>query len=301
MFARFLLLFLLVLALPVHGQQKKESRVPTHGLLWEVSGNGLKEPSYLFGTYHLLDKSFIDTMPHLLSRLMRAKQVVGEMVIDSMNNLLGGMMMAVMQNTMLNDLLSPEDYQLVAAEFKRTTGFSIEMVRMFKPMTIYIMLYGSKAKKAAAGIVTVSPEDMIDVYIQRDARSLGKPVIGLETLEDQMHALFDQFSLKRQAEMLVELVKDTVEDDADFKKITDCYFAEDLSCLKEMLSKEEVDPLEMRGLLDDRNTKWLKLLPKIMKERSSFIAVGALHLAGYEGLVAQLRKRGYRVERVAMH
>jgi uncharacterized protein len=301
MIVRFVLAFLLFFAVPSFAQKKKvTSRVPTHGLLWEISGNGLKEKSYLFGTYHLLTKDYIDTLPKLLSRLTRAKQVVGEMVIDSMD---AGFAMSALISAMspkpLNELLTPEDYQLVAKEFKNATGMSIEMMRLFKPMATYLLLYMQKAEKTSGNALTKS-DDMLEMYIQRDARSMGKPVVGLETIGDQVHALLDQFPLERQAEMLVELVKDSTNDEGDLKNVTDCYFAEDLACLKELMSKEVVDPMEMRGLLEDRNVKWMKLLPKIMKDCSSFIAVGALHLAGKEGLVSELRRKGYRVERVSL-
>jgi uncharacterized protein YbaP (TraB family) len=54
-------------------------------------------------------------------------------------------------------------------------------------------------------------------------------------------------------------------------------------------------PEEIKLLLDDRNKNWIMQLPGIMKEQPAFIAVGALHLAGENGLVALLRKQGYIV------
>jgi uncharacterized protein YbaP (TraB family) len=65
--------------------------------------------------------------------------------------------------------------------------------------------------------------------------------------------------------------------------------------------KEEMcpsTPEEEAALNKDRNHKWMKKLPEIMQEKSSFIAVGALHLAGEDGLLNLLEKSGYNVEQV---
>ena len=45
----------------------------------------------------------------------------------------------------------------------------------------------------------------------------------------------------------------------------------------------------------ERNDKWLAKLPGLMSERPLFVAVGALHLAGEEGLLRQLHAMGYKV------
>ena len=52
---------------------------------------------------------------------------------------------------------------------------------------------------------------------------------------------------------------------------------------------------EMKILLDDRNYKWMQQLPRLMQEKSLFVAVGALHLVGESGLVKQLQSKGYTV------
>jgi uncharacterized protein YbaP (TraB family) len=52
-------------------------------------------------------------------------------------------------------------------------------------------------------------------------------------------------------------------------------------------------------LIKDRNNKWMKVLPGLMKESSQFVAVGALHLAGPDGLITQLQNSGYKVTPVS--
>lgn len=53
---------------------------------------------------------------------------------------------------------------------------------------------------------------------------------------------------------------------------------------------------EFKKSVDDKNAEWVKKLPAFMKETSSFITVGAIHLGGINGLVKQLQKKGYKVK-----
>jgi uncharacterized protein YbaP (TraB family) len=74
------------------------------------------------------------------------------------------------------------------------------------------------------------------------------------------------------------------------------YFAQDLEGLWVLSNNNKEYVGDMKRLLDDRNNNWMKKLPALMKDKSQFIAVGALHLAGPVGLVYQLRKAGYTVK-----
>lgn len=51
-------------------------------LLWEVTGNGLSKPSYLFGTHHIAPVSVMDSVPGFASALASADKVYGEMVMS---------------------------------------------------------------------------------------------------------------------------------------------------------------------------------------------------------------------------
>lgn len=85
----------------------------TKALLWEISGNGLKESSYLFGTYHLLTGSYLSETPEINIPFKNAKGVVVEMVINS-SKLQSMGMMAIMPDKKISDLISPVDYKLVS-------------------------------------------------------------------------------------------------------------------------------------------------------------------------------------------
>lgn len=79
------------------------------------------------------------------------------------------------------------------------------------------------------------------------------------------------------------------------KELTAAYEAQDLDKMSELSSKDNEHPEFMEALVDKRNAEWLQKLPSIMNDAPSFIAVGALHLAGDKGIIEGLRKAGYTV------
>jgi uncharacterized protein YbaP (TraB family) len=147
--------------------------------------------------------------------------------------------------------------------------------------------------------LTANGEVLMDDYFQQMAGRNGKKVIGLESFETQLYALYGQFSLTRQAEMLSNFVgsKDAVM--AELISMNHAYRKEDLHELTSLLTANAYTPREIETLLDNRNKKWMEQLPAIMKSKQTFIAVGALHLTGPKGLVALLRKAGYEVRPIS--
>src|SRR3954471_1146657 len=105
-----------------------------NALLWKVSGKGLSQPSYLFGTYHFLTNAFIDTMPAVKAAYASSKAVVGELVIDSA--LQPSVMQAALLNgTTLKQLLPDTLYAKAAAWFKSEAGVDLMFFNGFNPIT----------------------------------------------------------------------------------------------------------------------------------------------------------------------
>ncbi len=286
---RTLLIFLCLfsLLLPLRAQQAHSI---DNTLLWEVSGNGLKQPSYLFGTFHLLGRDFLQKMPRVEEKFQKTQAVVGEMVIDS-SAILTSMSAMIMFNTTLDKLLSPEDYQLVAAYLKEVSGFEITPFNNMKPMTVQVLLSTMEWAKNNPGTGNDVP---MDAYFQQQAATQGRKVIGLETMEDQLQALYGQYTLERQAEMLVRYVREKDKNRTEMQSMTLCYQNQDLACLQKLLfNTENYRPEEMAVLVDKRNLKWMEKLPVLMETSPVFVAVGAGHLVGENGLVSLLRKQGY--------
>jgi uncharacterized protein YbaP (TraB family) len=100
-----------------------------------------------------------------------------------------------------------------------------------------------------------------------------------------MALLYENVSLKRQKEMLLDLVRDRSKTEAEILKMDDCYRKEDLDCLKEQIySNGSYNEKELNMMVYSRNKKWMKSILDQIRRKPTFIAVGAGHLPGDEGL-----------------
>ena len=269
----------------------------TGSLLWKVSGNGLKAPSYIFGTHHAFPVSFLDSIAGVKQAFANCEQMVGELLMTDMAAMAGEIQKAGMmpKDTTWQMLLSDADYRLVDERLTAFFGAGLQALGMLKPsmvsMTYTAVFYQKMFPDAQGGA---------DMWFQQQSVSRGVPVIGLETVQEQM-AIFDMQSLKQQAADLVCSLQNTNHTEISARKLNRLYRSANLKGLEEMLREDGPCPMsaeQENALNDARNQRWLKKLPAIMNEKSTFVAVGCLHLIGDVGLLAGLEKAGYKVEAV---
>ena len=271
----------------------------TGSLLWRISGKDLAKPSYLFGTMHLKPGDFLMTVPGAKVALESSEQVVGEINMANMAQLQMQIQPAMMMpsGTTYKDFYSDEDYQFVSEQLASFVGVGLDQLGVLKPaaiqLTIAVMAY-ARYLPELGGI-----EETLDVFIQAEATKNQKPVLELETAESQIKVLFGS-SLQRQADLLLCGLKNMEQQMALVPQLINDYTQADLNAMYRQL-RSDICPstdAEINALNRDRNVAWMKILPQMMKEKSSFIAVGALHLAGEDGLLNLLEKAGYKVEAV---
>jgi uncharacterized protein YbaP (TraB family) len=273
-----------------------------NSLLWKVSGNGLEKPSYLFGTHHLVPLSFLETVNGLNEAFEQTEQTVGELDMSNMME----MQMQIMQRAIMPEgvtyqsLLSEEDYALLDNTLISFTGAGLAQLGQMKPamlsQLVVVMLYQRYYPETAFG-------ENIDIHFQQKALMRSRPVISLELIEDQIHVLFEVNSIEHQAESLMCMIKHPEMMKEVIDRLHTMYFAHNINALYELWKEDAGSPCpsteeEKNALNKDRNLRWLEKLPAIMNEKSSFVAVGALHLPGENGLIEGLRKLGYTIEAV---
>lgn len=266
-------------------------------LLWKITGKGLKQPSYLFGTHHLIPIQFLDTVPGLYKAFNDCDMVVGEMVMNSVDVMAKMQEAAMMPDHIkITDLLSDSDYQVVDKELKAVLKFGLKELSIMNPSVI-LTLYQLEIFKKMTGC---TDDNQSDSYFQLVANEKGKKVVGLETIDQQIAILFGNGTLQRQADILVETVnsKDSVL--KQMIRLNKLYKAGKIDELVEISTQKgdvtDMTENEYSKLVDDRNADWVTQLPQLMHENSCFIAVGALHIGGKNGLVKQLQRAGYKVK-----
>jgi uncharacterized protein YbaP (TraB family) len=278
-------------------------------LLWKISGNDLKKPSYILGTHHAVEVSFLDSIPGLYTALKAAKQVVGEVDMSNMEsatlNLISYSVMP--EGYSYRSLLSEEDYQLLDNVLTKRMNAGMSQMQGIRPSTLTILLTQLYCIEVFPHILNPDFEP-VDRYIQTLARKQKKKIAGLETMEEQFELLYNSASIEEQTRDLLCLVKNSDEAVEQLAAVTEFYYKKQLDKLYELFQNadratDEDDAcnnlsLSSDGMNKERNDKWLKILPQIMKKNSSFVAVGAIHLAGEDGLLYKLAQMGYTVEAV---
>ena len=274
---------LLAISLPLYAQD-----TPT--LLYEVSGKQLEEPSYLFGTIHLMCPDDIQLSKTLQEKLTASEQLVLELDFDE-----PGMMQEMQQKVMLSegqtirDMMSEEDFALVSQFFQDSLSLPMAALERFSPIALYGVL-GMQIMHCQPG----SYEASLTQLAQEDEQE----VVGLETIDEQV-AAFNRIPKEAQVALLTESIRDYEQSADEFRALMDAYQAQDLGRIQE-ISQESVDRIEgmEQHLLIDRNRAWVPKMEEMM-DQTTFFAVGAAHLGGEEGLLNLLEEAGYTVTAVA--
>lgn len=273
------------------------------GLLWKISGNKLEQPSYLFGTHHLVQLSYLENIDGVEEAFMATEQTVGEVDMNNMGEMQMQLMMASIMpdGESYQDLMNEDDRALLDATLQEYVGAGLSQFGQMKPAMLNTLLSVMMYKKFYP-----SEEDglSMDEYFQKKANGLTRPTLGLETVQDQIDVLFGSQSIERQAESLLCTIKNIDYGKKQMDKLMTAYYAQDLTAMAKLYEEDDADnpcpstQEEKDELNKERNQVWMEKLPEMMSNKSSFIAVGCLHLVGQDGLINQLRNAGYKVEPV---
>ena len=269
-------------------------------LLWKITGNGLKKPSYLFGTHHLIPISFLDSVPGLYKAFNASEMIIGEMILSNLDATAMMQKAAIMPNHIkMKDLLDEKDYQLVDAELKRVLKMGLNDLSILNPSLI-LTLYEMEIYKQLTGF---SDDIKSDSYFQLVGSEKGKKMLGLETIEQQISLLFENGTLQRQANLLLASIHEKESALNDMLRLNKLYRAGAIDEMVVMAKKTgdltQFTEAEYAKIVDERNADWMTKLPVQMQATSCFIAVGALHLGGEKGVVKLLQKAGFKVTAVS--
>lgn len=265
-------------------------------LLWKISGRGLKQPSYLLGTIHLIPKEKFALSEATRQALDRVGRIAFEIDLKEMG---GPGLFKVMNKTFmsggktLRDLLSAEDYALVREQASQRSMLPMSTLERMKPMFVASML-----ENEGDALGNSSRMTSVEMELYRLARKRQLATAGLETMEYQL-SLFDSIPYTLQARMLVEQLRQQNDASGEFARMVVLYQQKDLQAMEAMTRESFSDePVIQEALIYRRNRDWIPIIVRMMREQPTFFAVGAGHLGGTQGVIALLRKEGYRVEAV---
>jgi hypothetical protein len=268
-----------------------------NALLWTISGKGLTETSYLYGTIHLIDKDDFFLTDSTKAFFERADKVTFEINMEDMTNIgaqFGLLMSAFMDNGQtLKGLLSDEDYQTVQDHFSKI-GMPLFLFERMKPMFLTVLAGTDMSPDALSSGEMLSYE----MEFLEMAKAKKKKIGGLETAEYQM-SMFDSIPYDAQAKMLVESIKNSSVGSDELDKMVELYKNQDIQGMQNLFNNDEEGIAQYEDLLlVTRNKNWIPVMGDMMKQQPTFFAVGAGHLGGKNGVIALLREEGYTLQPV---
>ncbi|MBI1287960.1 MAG: hypothetical protein GC178_10310 [Flavobacteriales bacterium] len=260
-----------------------------NSLLWKISGNGISKPSYLFGTIHMLPEDkyfFTDKMQAALNE-SETLALEAELDIPFAEQMKMATAMIMPDGKSWKDYMTDDEYAALTSAFVDSLGLKAKKIEKYsKIRPIYI-----------SGLILTDLLGKVKMYEQElssMAKKDKKPIIGLETLKEQMD-IVSGVSIEEQME---DLKKNTASILRDYNEMLDAYLAQDLHELEKSTEEDEsFDAMEAK-LLTERNDRWVKSIAEQVAKNPTFFAVGAMHLVGEKGLIQQLKTAGYTVEAV---
>lgn len=276
-------------------------------LLYRVSGNGLEEPSYIIGTYHLAPASFVDDIRGAHEAMAAVEQVYGEVDTENLDSAQQLMLEAMMlpEGRRIADLFTEDEMSRINAYVREVMGvdlsnpFVAEQLGRMRPSVLAVQLLMLQFMKITPDF---DATNLIDEYFQKEARKVGKRVGGFESVEFQMELLYGEKSDEEERDELLELVDNNAETLATMQEMTEAYFSFDMKSIRSLTERDlhngDMTLEEFKELITDRNRRWVEAMPEVMREAPTLFVVGAGHLPGNEGVIALLKEAGYKVKPV---
>jgi uncharacterized protein YbaP (TraB family) len=284
---------------------RADDLINADGLLWRIDKPGL-ESSYLFGTIHSTDDSALEIARRAAERIKDAKIVATELggpidVIEKANITASMLARALDRDHDTFEGVIPPEVRKSVEIFVTAQGYPVEFAHHLKPWFLAVLaaLPACEAKREALDL----PE--VDQLIAQTAKDSGVTVVGLETPQGQLDALA---SMRPEvaALLLVVAARQPAMNDDLYATMLQLYResrpAEILPISDVMggLSEAERSAQDelMHVMLVDRNAVMADRAAPLLASGGAFIAVGALHLSGKDGLIERFRADGYTVTKV---
>ncbi len=257
----------------------QEKKYPS--LLWEISGNGIEKPSYLYGSMHVSDKVSYHLSDAFFTHLLNADMVAGESDPATWSELTG--MMSEQRSQYTGGFYSgfyfkPLDKKGLGKLF-RSNNYSLN----------YLLSRTDESQQEG------QEDTYLDMFIYRTGRKYNKVPIGLENARTSVLGILkiDPSSVKpieANRAALQKVLKNMSYQEA----MTHFYREKDLDML-DSINVLTVPEFYLKALLYDRNEVMVHSIDSLVHKGSLFAAVGAAHLPGKWGIIQALRKKGYTV------
>ncbi|OQP39929.1 hypothetical protein A4H97_17065 [Niastella yeongjuensis] len=259
-------------------------------LLWRITGKGLTEPSYLYGTMHLTDKRLFNLGDSVYRAIEKSDGLAIELNPDEMAAYYVNKSLDEAEGAQLKKILSEKDYN----------KYSDALSKKFKKPAAEITtgdIVAEKNKWLREYMAKGEMPTFLDAYLYNIARHQGKWVGGVEDMSDQA-GLIDELVDKTDIDNVLAgdsaYIKNT--GSKTMESMVSMYSNQDLAGIEATSARQSPGYRDL--LLIKRNIKMARRIDSLTALRTMFIAIGTAHLPGDSGVIQLLQKRGFTVEPV---
>lgn len=262
--------------------------------VWKVSKGG--EHGFLAGTIHLLRPADLPLPQAFYTALDKSDVLYVEADMDKMQDpqFAQQMMMKMMlsEGKTLSSMLEEDTYKKLETECS-AVGIPLAQLNSFKPSMAVMTLTAMKLMSLG-----VSGEG-VDKTLMAKAKASGKAIKFMEDVDFQLDVLAKMGEGNEDAFVRYSLEDMHKMEDEFATMIQEWKNGSSVEMEKSSEKMKAEFPKLYQSLLLDRNNDWLaKLPPLFSNDEIALVAVGTLHLHGDDGLLKQLKKKGYKVEQI---
>lgn len=260
--------------------------IRNHSLLWRIQGLSGAAPSYVFGTIHVkADFAFIGLSP-VLEAIEYCQAFAAELSLEA------AAAHSELANTVLADpqrhlptVLSADKYAKIKALLARTLQIDLDQLAHLRPMLLMNMLDESFMPPATRSVT-------LDAFLWNQAKVAGKAIYGLETVQSQVQ-IMQQMPPADEVTALLQRLKNIRSARRQVHNIIEWYQQGNI----QQIYRASYRSLgrQRRVLLTNRNQVMADRIEAIGQHETVFAAIGAAHLAGKNGVLALLKRKGYVV------
>lgn len=258
-------------------------------LLYKIESKNGQHISYLYGTIHLMPEEQFKISPVLTQAFDQCRTLAMEVELKmSLSEQVALAKQTLLPNGQtLKDITQPVVYKTISSYCMDSCGMSKKKFKRYshlKPFFLSSIMLKDQLKSTKS----------YEIEFGKMAEKGKKNTMGLESIQAQMETI-NAVSLSDQVRMLLDgLTKPQAYD-----SMVSAYLSEDLETLyHEIIAESEGFPDFIESFLNRRNQNWIPVITTLVEQEPTFIAVGAGHLAGTQGVISLLRQAGYTVTAV---
>lgn len=269
------------------GQYLTDFPTTSNALLWKIEGKDVKKDAYIFGTIHLIDKDKFYFPASLQKIINSSKQVVLEIAQLDQAEVFNHIFLK--KGTVLEYFNPEQQDSLLQWAHTQLQVDSAQFMLSYLKMKPFVLVQLATQKEL------VDKTKSYDMTIQQMANEQKISTVGLETVAEQM-AIFDNMDTLTQRNMVMELVRHPERQMKQLEKMYAIYLQQNVDAMFQFIDEDKSSMMDAQNeLLDNRNQKWIPKIETLIKSKRTFIAVGAGHLGGKNGVLRLLEKKGYKL------